>query len=133
MVRAGVVTHPSEWPFGGYHEIQTPKRKCVLIAHQKLIQLTGFTDYDTFRRTHQDLVNESIGNGNNHRKVEWTESIAVGSQNFIKEIKGEFGFLAKGRKIIEKEEAFLLREEKESYNAVFEGKKENIGAGNSRF
>ncbi len=30
MVRAGVVKHPSEWPFGGYNEIQEPKRKkCI--------------------------------------------------------------------------------------------------------
>ena len=26
MVRAGVVNHPSEWPFCGYNEIQEPKR-----------------------------------------------------------------------------------------------------------
>ena len=24
MVRAGIVTHPSEWPFSGYNEIQNP-------------------------------------------------------------------------------------------------------------
>ena len=32
MVRAGVVSHPSEWPFSGYGEIQEPRRKSVLIA-----------------------------------------------------------------------------------------------------
>jgi len=26
MVRAGVVSHPSEWPFGGYNEIQKSKQ-----------------------------------------------------------------------------------------------------------
>lgn len=26
MVRAGVVAHPSEWPFCGYNEVQVPKR-----------------------------------------------------------------------------------------------------------
>ena len=34
MVRTGVVSHPSEWPFGGYNEIQNPRRKCVLIGDQ---------------------------------------------------------------------------------------------------
>jgi len=33
MVRTGVVNHPSEWLFGGYHEIQQPRRKCVLIDY----------------------------------------------------------------------------------------------------
>ena len=27
MVRAGVVRHPSEWPYSGYNEIQQPKPK----------------------------------------------------------------------------------------------------------
>ena len=26
MVRAGMVTHPSEWPFSGYNEIQNPRQ-----------------------------------------------------------------------------------------------------------
>jgi REP element-mobilizing transposase RayT len=27
MVRAGVVSHPSKWPFSGYNEIQKPRKK----------------------------------------------------------------------------------------------------------
>src|SRR4030066_1954060 len=33
MVRAGVVTHPFEWPFGGYNEILSPRRRYGLINH----------------------------------------------------------------------------------------------------
>jgi REP element-mobilizing transposase RayT len=33
MVRAGVVTHPSEWRFGGYNEIQSPKKASVRSSH----------------------------------------------------------------------------------------------------
>ena len=58
MVRNGVVFHPSEWSFGGYNEIQTPRRKNVLIAYQKLAELTGFDSYNAFREAHQELVNE---------------------------------------------------------------------------
>ena len=33
MVRAGVVSHPSEWPFSGYNEIREPEGKtCRLIT-----------------------------------------------------------------------------------------------------
>ena len=28
MVRAGVVSHPSMWPFSGYNEIQEPRKAC---------------------------------------------------------------------------------------------------------
>jgi len=30
MVRTGVVAHPFQWKFGGFNEIQEPKRKCAL-------------------------------------------------------------------------------------------------------
>jgi putative transposase len=39
MVRAGVVDHPSQWPFCGYNEIQKPRRKNILIDYGKFIEL----------------------------------------------------------------------------------------------
>jgi putative transposase len=32
MVRTGIVSHPSEWPFSGYHEIQFHQHTGGLIA-----------------------------------------------------------------------------------------------------
>jgi putative transposase len=97
MVRNGVVSHPSEWSFCGYNEIQNPRKKNVLIAYQKLAELTGFESYTAFQETHKELVNESLANGKNFRQNQWTESIAVGSKDFIETIKEKFGILANGR------------------------------------
>jgi len=41
MVRAGVVTHPREWPFSGYHEIQKPRMRYGLID---LVEAKGRED-----------------------------------------------------------------------------------------
>lgn len=133
MVRAGVVTHPLEWDFCGYNEIQKPRKKNVLIDHQKLSKLTGFESYDAFRRAHQELVNDSLINGGNYRQAQWTESIAVGSKNFLGGIKDKLGILAKGRKIIENDGELQLREERGTYNVVFDGKKEDIAPSNAYF
>ena len=41
MVRAGVVTHPSDWVFSGYNEIQNPRQRWALGSdhgNQQLIQ-----------------------------------------------------------------------------------------------
>jgi len=130
MVRNGVVSHPSEWSFGGYNEIQKPRRKCVLIAYQKLAELAGFETYDAFRKAHKELVSESLANGNNFRQTQWTESIAVGSKNFIETIKENLGILAKGRKIIENDGGFQLREEKGTYIVNSDSKKDDIGPQN---
>lgn len=117
MVRNGVVSHPSEWSFCGYNEIQNPRKKNVLIAYQKLADLTGFGSYTAFQETHKKLVNESLASGNNFRQNQWTESIAVGSKDFVETIKEKLGIFAMGRKILEKDGGFHLREEMGSYIA----------------
>src|SRR4030043_2134088 len=39
MVRAGVGTHPSEWAFSGYNEIQAPRERYALIDYEGLARL----------------------------------------------------------------------------------------------
>ena len=133
MVRAGVVSHPSEWTFGGYNEIQEPRRKCVLINYQRLAQLAGFSTYDAFQKVHKDLVSESLANDDNSRHTKWTESIAVGSKNFIETIKEQLGLRAGGRKILETDEGFQLREDVEGYIANSDAKNGDIAHENACF
>ena len=44
MVRAGVVSHPSEWPFNGYNEIQDPPQRYSVIDRERLMGLLGIDD-----------------------------------------------------------------------------------------
>jgi len=39
MVRTGTVSHPLEWEFCGYNEIQNPRKKYALINYKKLTEL----------------------------------------------------------------------------------------------
>ena len=102
----------------------------MLIAYQKLAGLAGFSTYDAFRKAHKELGREALTNDGScrQRQKQWTESIAVGSRIFAEMIKEKLGMLAKGRKILEIEEGFLLREETSTYIANYDGKKEDIGA-----
>jgi len=133
MVRAGVVSHPSEWIHCGYNEIQKPRKKNVLISYQKLAELTGFKSYESFQKSHRDLIDEHLLTGKDNRQPEWTESIAVGSERFIEEIKQRLRSLARGRKIIENQGRFQLREKSLTYNTVFGSEKEDIGDKNRYF
>lgn len=76
---------------------------------------------------HRELVNYSLGNGENYRQAKWTESVAVGSKSFLEGIKDKMGVLAKGRKNLENDGELQLREEAGTYNVVFDGTKEDIG------
>lgn len=131
MVRNGVVSHPSEWSFCGYNEIQKPRKKNVLIAYQRLAELTGFESYNAFQEVHKELVNASLANGNNFRQIQWTESIAVGSLGFIETIKEKLGILSKGRKILENDGGFHLKEDMGTYVTNSDIKKNNIVSKNT--
>ena len=118
MVRAGVVSHPSQWPCGGYNEIQTPRRKNVIIAYDRLRQLAGFKDYESFSLAHHQWVDEMSGNNDSRRDGRWSESIAFGSIEFAESIKSDMGSMARGRTIWGVKDGFEPRESQSSYNAV---------------
>ena len=131
MVRAGVVDHPSKWPYGGYNEIQRPRRKNVIIAYERLRELAGFEDYASFTSAHRRWVHAALEKIDAKRESRWTESIAVGSGPFIECIKTAMGAMAKGRSVQSNEGAFELREEQSAYNAIFDPKNCDIGGFNS--
>ncbi|RJQ78550.1 MAG: transposase [Desulfobacteraceae bacterium] len=133
MVRAGVVSHPSEWPFCGYNEIQEPRRKNVLINYDRLRQLLGFDAYDGLKASHKGWVESFLNNGENRRNDKWTRSIAVGSKNFIRNIKTAMGVMAKGRKNVESGESYQLREPQIPYGNFFEAQKSAIDTENTCF
>ena len=127
MVRAGVVKHPSEWPHGGYNEIQSPRRKNVIIAYDRLRQLAGFKDYEAFVSAHRKWVHDSIRGKEDKRDSRWSASIAVGSNQFTKRIKTALGTMATGREIRGIKDGFELRESQSGYNAVLDTENCNIG------
>jgi putative transposase len=133
MVRAGVVGHPSKWPFCGYNEIQEPKRKNSLIDYEKLRALLDFDSYDLVKSYHNKWVNEYLGNENNTRDDKWTRSIAVGSRGFVEGVKSVLGVLAKGRKSKETGGSYQLREPSIPYGDHFGVKNDDIGPENTYY
>ena len=60
MVRAGVVPHPSEWPFCGYHEILNIRQRYTLIDHESLTDLFNISSIEELRKTYRGWVEESL-------------------------------------------------------------------------
>ena len=126
MVRAGVVDHPSKWPHCGYNEIQVPRRKNITIAYERLLELAGFKDYESFASAHRKWVQAALEKIDSKRENRWTESIAVGSSPFIERIKNAMGAMARGRSVHPDEGAFELREAQSAYIAIFDAKNRDI-------
>ena len=110
MVRAGVVSHPSMWPFSGYNEIQEPRRKNVLIDYERLQGLLGAGSYEQLRSNYKGWVEEYLGDGEKAHNEEWMSSIAGGSRPFVERVKSLLGVRAKGREVIKAGEGYQVRE-----------------------
>ena len=118
MVRAGVVKHPSQWPFGGYNEIQMPKVRYALIDYDELKALLNFNEMDELAEYYRGWIEEALKKVHLRRDGKWTESIAVGSESFVTETKERLGFKARGRAASERDGVFELRDPVVPYNRI---------------
>ncbi|MCP4110829.1 MAG: hypothetical protein GY749_35755 [Desulfobacteraceae bacterium] len=121
MVRAGVVSHPSEWEFCGYNEIRNPKKRKGIIDFKMLMYLLDIENRDLLKEAHHEWVDNALSAKSCDRESQWTQSIAVGSKNFIEKIKTELGPCAKGRTVIgSNDDMFQLREKQSAYAHAYE-------------
>jgi hypothetical protein len=134
MVRAGVVTHPSEWPFCGYNEIQNPRQRYSLIDCDSLIDLFGVESRDEFKKTYQGWVAEALDKeADREREGRWTESIAVGNEGFIRDVKEKLGLKAMWREIAGANGSYELREPTVAYDLVFDAQNGDLRQKNAFF
>lgn len=91
MVRAGRVTHPSQWRVAGYNEIQSPPLRYRIVDTEALIEFGGFSNYESFRMQHLEWVEFQLCQGQIRREPHWSASIAVGSESYIASIKSLLG------------------------------------------
>jgi len=128
MVRAGVVGHPREWPHCGYNEICSSRRRYSLIHWSSLLRAVGDMDRDDLRQSYPDWIDERLKKWGLLRDGRWTESVAVGSKEFVEATKRALATRVKRRKIEESEVQigpieFVLREATGAYKGVFGHKK----------
>jgi len=74
------------------------------------MDLLGFESYEDLKDAHCKWVESAIQADNRIKVDKWTQSIAVGSNTFIKLLKEGLGRRAKGRKVIGPDDYFELRE-----------------------
>ena len=64
-------------------------------------------------------MQEALEKQGRERQPQWTESIAIGAEAFVKDRKEKLGIRAVGREVIGENESYELREPQTSYEANF--------------
>ena len=130
MVRAGVVSHPSQWEHSGYHEIQSPPQRYRLIDRRKLVELVGLSDEKELQHLHSEWVGQACLQ-KQAKQTPWVEAVAVGSEAFVLGMKEKMGMRVLGRKVDLDNDIYTLREPESAYNAHFDSKKVLLSAENA--
>ena len=119
MVRAGVVEHPSQWEVSGYHEIQTPPSRYRIVDMVALQKALGIATEPQVRLAHREWVTEALKLEKSERDARWSESLAVGSECFARDVQAQLGVAALARQITDDADGACLKEPVASYRCDF--------------
>ena len=133
MVRAGVVSHPSEYKFSSYNEIQNPPERYGIINRKKLLDYFSMRDEKSFRKEHGNWIIIALKNNGLPRNPAWSEAIAVGDKPFLKNIQEKLAGRAQGRSIVKSNGSAVLQEPEILYSTVFGTQKDVLSPENTYF
>lgn len=88
MVRAGVVDHPGDWRWTGYAELMGIRRRYRVLDMPRLLRHLEAASMVSFRERYGRAIAEALGRHEFARNPIWTESLAVGSQQFVSRVGG---------------------------------------------
>ena len=98
------------------------------------MDLFGVGSLEEFQGLHEGWVKEALkSEGWRERQPQWTESIAVGSEGFIRETKERLGAKAMWREVVGASGTYELRESLTSYGHDFGPKNIDLRSANAFF
>lgn len=110
MVRAGVVSHPSQWRESGFAEIQRAPARYRIIDTDALCRLTNCSTPGALRARLANRVSAALGSREMERQAAWTESLAVGNEPFLQSLRQSLGPRAAAREVADSAGISCLRE-----------------------
>jgi len=115
MVRAGVVKDPADWSESGYAELMQPRQRYHLLDHGVLAGLLGVDDTVDMRAERKAWVEGALRWETPGRDSCWSESLAVGDEEFVQGVKKDLGVKGHKREVIKGHQACVLREAEADY------------------
>jgi putative transposase len=120
MVRAGVVSHPEDWPDSGYSELISKRQRYRTLDAPALMELLGIDEFEQLVTQWKEWIDQALaaGMGEDEKDPRWTGGLAVGSYEFLESVQLGLGYGAMKRSIVECDGSCVLREEETSYNTI---------------
>ena len=89
------------------------------------MRLLPIKSKDKLKEAHYKWIEKELKKSQLVRQSKWNQSIAVGEKSFVEQINNRLGIGPKGRKIIEENDAYQLRDEQTGYGDRVQFNSEN--------
>ena len=86
MVRAKVVSHPSDWAFGGYQELCGTRKRYRCLNQEKLREFINISAPGKFRQWYEDNLNERCRRISQEPEPFWSTAFAVGDREWLEKL-----------------------------------------------
>ena len=110
VVRAGIVSHPCEWPDSGDYEIARNSRKHRITSLPALQALLRFDTVLASQQARGLWLRAAIASGDLHRDEQWTETMAVGSKEYVETVQTALGGYGTHKKTEQRGVDWVLRD-----------------------
>lgn len=119
MVRAGVITHPDQWMWTGWHELVGMVEPSGIINISALLKRLDQPCRLRFRNHYRETIEQALLKPKlNIRESRWTESVAMGSLDFLQHVEADLDLAGLRRRLRREESAvnrWCLREQSPDY------------------
>jgi putative transposase len=89
MVRAGAVSHPRQWRFGGHHELTGERQRYRIIDRDRLNWCLDMPDAAAFTKWYNATLNDLCRQDKFPREPYWSEAFAVGERPWLRKLLGD--------------------------------------------
>ena len=91
MVRAGKVSHPRQWRWCGYDELVGSRNRYRVLNLERLADSLELRNVKELRDLYRDALQRRLEQKRLAREAHWTESLVVGTQEFVERTKLRYG------------------------------------------
>lgn len=115
MIRAGVVQLPWQWEHSGAWEIRRHRTRYCFLDVEQMLKHLGFSSLCELLEFQKQADIDSYED--QERNPIWSESVAVGSSAYLKDIEHRLHHRLKSRSIEKTQQACILKESRIPYRA----------------
>ncbi len=116
----------------GTMKFKIRKKRYCIIDQQALLDLTQISKFDDYQIAHREWLDKTIAKQQYQtREKNFSEVLAIGSEDFLQQFKSSMSIDQRQRKIVNDAEDYVIKEPQGTYETGLEDEMDGLSAQNT--